>query len=242
MRQLFPEPGGDVDPAAVYGSPTGVRLNMISSADGAATAGSKSGGLGGPGDKVVFAALRGLCDVILVAAGTVRAEGYGPARIPPEVQEIRRARGQAPVPPIAVVSRSGNLDYGSAFFTEAEVPPIVITGEAGRPRVEAGAPKAEVLVAGDGDVDLRRALSELTARGLRSVLAEGGPTLNGQLLAEGLVDELCLTLAPRITGGDARRIVTGPDLPGATGTWTLASILEDGGYLFLRYLAADRAS
>jgi riboflavin biosynthesis pyrimidine reductase len=236
MRQLFPDAGGDVDLAAFYASPAGVRLNMISSADGAATVGSKSGGLGGPADKAVFAALRGLCDVILVAAGTVRAEGYGPARLPPEVREARRARGQAPVPPIAVISRSADLDYGSKFFTEAEVPPIVITGEAGRVKLETAAPKAEVLVAGDEGVDLARALAALSERGLRSVLAEGGPSLNGQLLAAGLVDELCLTLAPRLVGGDARRIVTGSALQ--TGApWTLTSILEDEGYLLLRYLA-----
>jgi riboflavin biosynthesis pyrimidine reductase len=239
MRQLFPEAGGDVDLAALYGSPAGVRLNMISSADGAATVGSKSGGLGGPADKAVFAALRGLCDLVLVAAGTVRAEGYGPARIPPEVREARQARGQAPVPPIAVISRSADLDYGSKFFTEAEVPPIVITGEAGRVKVEAAAPKAEVLVAGDEGVDLARALAALPERGLRSVLAEGGPSLNGQLLAAGLVDELCLTLAPRLVGGDARRIVTGSALQ-AGAPWTLASILEDDGYLFLRYFAPNR--
>jgi riboflavin biosynthesis pyrimidine reductase len=147
MRALFPDPGGEVDLAAVYGSPAGVRLNMISSADGAATVGSKSGGLGGAADKAVFAALRGLCDVVLVAAGTVRAEGYGPARIPPELREARQARGQAPVPPIAVVSRSGDLDYSSRFFAEAEVPPIVITGETARAKVKANVGSAQVLVA-----------------------------------------------------------------------------------------------
>ena len=239
MRQLFPDPGGEVDLAAVYGSPPCVRLNMISSADGAATVGSKSGGLGGPADKAVFAALRGLCDVVLVAAGTVRAEGYGPARIPADVREARRARGQAPVPPIAVVSRSGDLDYSSRFFAEAEVPPIVITGEAARAKVQANAGAAQVLVAGDDGVDLSRALSELSSLGLRSVLAEGGPSLNGQLLAASLVDELCLTLAPRLVGGDARRIVTGGEtLDG--GPWSLVSVLEDGGYLFLRYSAPTR--
>lgn len=239
MRQLFPDAGGDVDLAALYGSPAGVRLNMISSADGAATVGAKSGGLGGAADKAVFAALRSLCDVVLVAAGTVRAEGYGPARIPPEVREARQGRGQAPVPAIAVISRSADLDYGSKFFTEAEVPPIVITGEAGRVKVVTGAPKTEVVVAGDDGVDLARALAALSDRGLRSVLAEGGPSLNGQLLAGGLIAELCLTLAPRVVGGDARRIVTGSALE-AGAAWTVASILEDDGYLFLRYLAPGR--
>lgn len=238
MRQLFPGPGGDeVDLTEVYGSPPGVRLNMISSADGAATMGSTSGGLGGPADKAVFAALRSLCDVVLVAAGTVRAEGYGPARLSREVQEARLARGQAAIPPIAVVSRSGDLDYSSAFFTQAAVPPIVITGEAARAKMEPEVPVAQVLTAGDDGVDVARAVAALADVGLRSVLAEGGPSFNGQLLATGLVDEFCLTLAPRVVGGDARRIVTGPPASAAVG-WHLASVLEEDSYLFLRYRAA----
>ena len=135
MRQLLPEPA-EVDPvaahaAAVRPAPEGrpwVALNMVASVDGATALDGVSGGLGGPGDKAVFRALRGVADVILVAAGTVRAEGYGPPRTPPELQEARRARDQAPFPRIAIVSGSLGLDPTSRVFAEAPEPPLVFTG------------------------------------------------------------------------------------------------------------------
>ena len=108
MRQLFPSPVGPVVPADVYGDPPrtgpggrpGVRLNMIASVDGATTVAGVSGGLGGGADHELFALLRSLADVVLVAEGTVRAEGYGPSRVP-----------------VAVVTRSCRLDWESPFFT-----------------------------------------------------------------------------------------------------------------------------
>ncbi len=93
---------------------------------------------------------------------------------------------------------------------------------------------ADVLVAGDAEVDLARAVELLGERGLRHVLAEGGPSLNGALAAAGVIDELCLTLAPLLVSGDAKRIVTGPALVPPP-ELTLRSLCEEGGYLFLRY-------
>jgi hypothetical protein len=118
MRQLFPSPVDPVDPADVYGDPPragpggrpGVRLNMIASVDGATTVAGVSGGLGGGADHELFALLRSLADVVLVAAGTVRAEGYGPSRVP-----------------VAVVTRSCRLDWESPFFTAPVARPIVVT-------------------------------------------------------------------------------------------------------------------
>jgi riboflavin biosynthesis pyrimidine reductase len=118
MRQLFPSPVDPVDPADVYGDPPragpggrpGVRLNMIASVDGATTVAGVSGGLGGGADHDLFALLRSLADVVLVAAGTVRAEGYGPSRVP-----------------VAVVTRSCRLDWESPFFTAPVARPIVVT-------------------------------------------------------------------------------------------------------------------
>src|SRR5580658_1525233 len=107
MRQLFPLPG-DVDPVDAYGRLTAtnsgrpaVRLNMIASVDGAATVDGRSGQLGGPPDKAVFATLRSLADVVMVGAGTMRAEGYGPARLADDARARRRDSGLPPVPPIA---------------------------------------------------------------------------------------------------------------------------------------------
>src|SRR3954452_15153851 len=106
MRALVPTPSDTVDLEAAYAVGVNappdrpfVRINMISSLDGAIAVNGRSGLLGGPGDRQVFHALRSLADVILVGAGTARAEGYGPARIDPDAQERRRARGQHPVPP-----------------------------------------------------------------------------------------------------------------------------------------------
>ena len=236
MRQLLPVVLDEIDPAEAYADlPDGVRLNMIASVDGATSVEGLSGALGGPPDRRVFAALRSLADVILVAAGTMRAEGYGPARLPADVQDARRRRGQAPVPPIAVVSRACALDWESPFFAEATARPLVVTVE-GAPAENRrrAASVADVLVAGSGDVDLAAAIGALRRRGFRSVLAEGGPSLNGQLAAAGLLDELCLTVSPTIVGGDSRRILTGPFLA-APVRMRLWSVGEDGGFLFLRY-------
>jgi riboflavin biosynthesis pyrimidine reductase len=241
VRQVFPVAVDPVDPVLVYGqgmsSGSGrfLRLNMIASVDGAATLAGLSGGLGGPADHRVFMALRSLADAVLVAAGTVRAEGYGPAVLPAEVQEARRARGQAPVPPIAVVSRSAQLDWESRFFTAATVRPIVVTVATAPAEARARAAQvADVVLAGESDVDLSRAVDDLAERGFNSVLAEGGPGFNGQLAAAGLLDEVCLSLSPRLVGGDVKRILSGPALPVPL-TLEPVTVCEEDGFLFLRY-------
>jgi len=229
VRQLFPVPVDAVEPLDVYrdlpvveGRPA-VRLNMIASVDGATAVDGLSGGLGGPPDRKVFAALRSLADVVLVAAGTVRAERYGPAALP-----------------IAVVSGSLQLDWETPFFAAATHRPIVITHR----RAPADAARrasqvADVLAAGEGAVDLALAVARLGERGFGHVLAEGGPSFNGALAGAGVLDELCLTVAPWLVAGDAKRIVTGPPLvpPPAL---ALRSLCEEDGYLFLRYRLPGR--
>src|SRR4051812_31971693 len=104
-----------------------VRGNMIASLDGGATADGKSGGLAGPGDRAVFTHMRLLADVILVGAGTVRAENYSGAQFSPAQRQARQRRGQAEVPPIAVVTNRGVLDHDAKIFTRTEVPPLILT-------------------------------------------------------------------------------------------------------------------
>jgi riboflavin biosynthesis pyrimidine reductase len=224
MRQLLPTPVDPVDPMAVYGDlpvapgRPAVRLSMIVSVDGATTLAGVSGGLGGPADHTLFAVLRSLAEVVLVAAGTVWAERYGPSSTP-----------------IAVVSRSLRLDWDAPFFTAPLARPIVVTvAQAPADRLAQAAALADVVVAGDRDVDLAAALAAFADRGWRAVLAEGGPTLNGQLARAGLLDELCLTLSPRLAGGDAKRILDGPSLHAAAGL-QLCSVCEQDQFLFLRY-------
>lgn len=241
MRRL--EPGAEVGALeAVLGERPAppdrpwVLANMIASADGAATADGRSGGLAGPADKALFRALRSVPDVILVAAGTVRIEGYGPARPGDEVRRAREARGQTPVPPIAVVTGSLAMDWDRPFFTEAVARPIVITVAAADPeRLAAAEAVADVIVAGGERVDLAAALRALRERGVRIVLTEGGPSLVGQLIAGDQLDELFLTVAPKLVGDEAIRIARGPQ-PEHPRELRLAQTLEQDGELFLRYL------
>ena len=244
MRQLLPVPIATVDLVDAYAHEAPapgqlfVRLNMIASVDGAVTVDGTSGSLGGPGDHAVFQALRSIADVVLVAAGTARAEGYGPAVLPEAVRESRVAEGRSPVPAIAVVSRSCNLDFDSPFFTTASVRPLVVTvAAAPTDRRARAAEVADVIVAGDTDVDLSRALGAISDSGARSVLAEGGPSFNGQLAGGGHLDELCLTLSPKLVGGDARRILTGEVLA-MTSALHIVTVCEEDDYLFLRFSVA----
>ena len=250
MRQLLPAggPPGEVDPgqlACLYAYPPAgrpwVRANMVASVDGAASVGGRSGGLSGRADREIFGLLRSLADVILVGAGTARAEHYRPAR-PATIRPELRA-GRSATPPIAIISGRLDLDPGVALFTAA--PPdartIVITCErAPHEQQAAVAECADVVVAGAEQVDLKAALEALRARGYRRVLTEGGPHLLGQLAAAGLLDELCLTISPLLAGPGPGRIVGGETIPGGL-PLTLGHLLADEGFLLGRYtVAADK--
>jgi len=244
MRMLFPDWAETVDPAQVYadlpranGRPS-VRLNMIVSVDGGTSWNGVSGALGGPADKALFQVLRSLTDVVLVASGTMKAEHYGPAMLPQATQDARRQRGQTAVPPIAVVSRTCRFDWKAPFFTAATGRPIVITvSDADATDRARAAEVAEIIVAGAHDVDLARAMHELGTRGARTVLAEGGPTLNGDLARARLLDELCVTLSPLLASGDAKRIIAGSTLDELE-RLRLRSVCAEDDYLFLRYWPA----
>ncbi len=244
MRCLWPDPVDDVDAfelvAAELRRPPGDRpwvlVNMIASLDGAITVEGRSGGLGAPADKAMFAALRGIGDVILVGAGTVRAEDYGPARPSAATRAARAARGQAEVPRIAVVTRSLELDPDSRFFTEAVVPPLVITCESSpAKRRRALEAHAEVVVAGVATVDLAVALRRLGALGAGVVTCEGGPRLNGELIAADLVDEWDLSIAALLVGEDSDRAAVGPRPPVPL-PMQLDRLVEGDGLLLGRWL------
>ncbi|MGC0420208.1 pyrimidine reductase family protein [Embleya sp. AB8] len=246
MRRLLPvaDPAGepDVDLIEAYAYPPGrtwLRANMVASLDGAAQApDGLSAGLSSPADKRIFGVLRGLADVVVVGAGTVRAEGYRPPRAKPAYAAARAAAGQLPAPVIAIVSRSLALDFTAPLFTEALTPTIVITCEQAPPEnLAAAGVHGDVLVAGREQVDLASALDTLAARGLTRQLTEGGPRVLGRLAACGRLDELCLTLSPLLTAGPADRILTGPELAEGL-SMRPASLLEEDGSLFARYIRA----
>jgi riboflavin biosynthesis pyrimidine reductase len=246
LRRLLPEPAADVPVADAYhrlvpATPTrpAVRANMIASVDGAAVAGGLTKALGGPADRAVFFALRSLADVIVVGAGTVRAERYGPVRLSDQARAWRVGNGLPPVAPIAVITASAHLDWQSAFFTKAEQRPLVITVASVEPdAISRAAEVADVIVAGDTRVDLAAALAALGQRGYTNVLTEGGPILIGEFIAAGLLDELCLTIAPKLVSGDAFRIVNGAGLETPANV-DLRHVLVADGYLFLRYTASS---
>jgi riboflavin biosynthesis pyrimidine reductase len=231
---LYPIPADPVDPVVAYddmpvvqGRPS-VRLNMIVSVDGGTSWNGVSGALGGAADKQLFGILRSLADMILVASGTMRAEHYGPVVAPPG----REAAG------IAVVSMSCDFDLSSPFFQAATKRPIILTVEsADADRRKQAAEVADVVIAGDDSVDMKIAVQELGARGAKHILAEGGPTLNGELAQAMLLDELCVTLSPTLASGDSKRLLAGSTLE-MLARLQLHMICEADDYLFLRYRRA----
>ena len=218
-----------------YAYPEGrwVRANMVSSVDGAASLDGGSRSLSGPPDMRVFGVLRALCDVILVGGGTVRAEDYKPVRIGPTRAAIRARHRLAPCPPIAVLSRTLNLDLAGQLFTQAEARTIVITTCTDEARLAAARAVADVIVHED-TVDLGLLLDQLAERQLEHVLCEGGPSLLTDLLAADLVDELCLTCSPQLVArDDVRRLTTSLETPVQL---SLAGCRTEDEFVFLRYL------
>lgn len=216
-----------------------VRSNFISSLDGGATSDGKSGGLAGPGDKALFGLMRELADVIVVGAGTARVENYGGAQMSAAARQARRERGQSEVPPIAIVTQSGLLDRDMKVFTQTEVPPLVLTAAAALPATrERLGPAAEVLSCSGTDsaaVDITSVLAVLAGRGLLRVLTEGGPSLHATFIEADLLDELCVTLAPVLVGGRARRIATGAGQV-QTEMRRAHLLADEAGYLYTRYV------
>jgi riboflavin-specific deaminase-like protein len=246
VTQLLPRPAGDVDALRLYSDVDRparpdrpyVVVNMVSTVDGAISVDGLTKGLGSPTDRAIFLHLRDVTDAVLVGAATVRAERYGPARPSPEVQARREAGGQAPRPPIVAVSRSIDFDWETPFFTDADPRPILLVpADADPARLARARRSGDVIAGGEGDVDLVAALGALRRRGIEVLLCEGGPSLNAQMLRAGLVDELCLTVAPMLTGGTQRRgIFAGP---GEVSSLPLAisHVLEEDSFLYLRYCA-----
>lgn len=242
LDDLYADLAAEVDAAfgagldADLASPAGgarpyLAVGMVASVDGAATVDGHTGALGGAADQVAFRRLREVCDVVLVGAATVRVEDYGPPRPRPGSVERRRARGLADRPRVAVVTGSGRLDPDSRLFADPDhVPLVVTTATADVGHLDG---RAEVVRCGEGRVDLAAALAALGERGLLRVLCEGGPSLNAQLLAADLVDELFLTVTPVLLGGDALRVVEG--VPAPRRDLELVSLHHHAGELVLRY-------
>ncbi|MFG2353417.1 pyrimidine reductase family protein [Streptomyces sp. NPDC048521] len=225
-------------PEPAPGAPrTWLRANMVSSLDGAAQHEGRSQPISSAADMRIFGTLRALADVVVVGAETVRQEGYRPAKARAEFAGARKAAGQGPVPAIAVVTASLELDFSLPLFTSPLVPTLVLTGAAAAPDRVAAAERAgaRVVIAGEGmGVEPARAVRALADLGHTRLLTEGGPRLLGQLIAAEVLDELCLTISPMLTAGDAQRIAGGPSVA-VPRRFDLVSLLEEDGFLFGRY-------
>jgi riboflavin biosynthesis pyrimidine reductase len=250
MQLLWPSSdSADVDVhqhyAAGWLDDGGVRVNFISSADGAASANGLSRPLQTAGDNTVFAALRDLADVILVGASTAAAEGYRPSVPGPRRQAVRASYGLEPAPAIAVVSGSLSIDLAASLYTEAVAAPTIVITASSAPvarrndiidlaGTETRLQLLEVPAAESGGVDFAAAVAELRDQGYRRILCEGGPRLFASGVAAGAVDELCLSYAPMLVGPGGPRIVGGDGWP-APARLELIGLLAEDSALFARY-------
>lgn len=226
--------GGIAELAALYADPPdGVRANMIFSADGAAAFGGRAGPLSCPTDQQLLRILRSFADVVLVGAGTARAENYGPVRLTEAEHARRRREGRATAPPLAVVSRTGELP--PTLFGNPDQPPILVTcAQANARHGLSEGDRWQVVVAGEESVDVVRAVALLRERGMHNVLCEGGPTLLDQLVDADAVAEVCVTLAPALAASQPVGHRPQSPLP-APVDMRLCHAVAHGDYLFVKY-------
>ena len=193
-----------------------LRVNMVSTVDGAANGESgKSGSINNDADKAVFDALRAQADAIIVGAGTARTEGYRVAAVP-----------------LVIVSRSGQVPDGLREAPTGKVLLVIPQSSPGRDDAIATLGADNVIVVGESQVDLPAMKAALVDRGLTNLLSEGGPSLLRDLLDSGAADELCATIVPRAIGGVHPRIVMGPSV---AVDFELAVLLEQDGTLLARW-------
>jgi riboflavin biosynthesis pyrimidine reductase len=223
MRRLLPDPGptsvseqletyrpweeaGEERPL--------VAMNFVATVDGRATIEGRSGPIGSHIDTEMLVGLRTRFEAVMIGAGTMRAERYGPMK-----------------PLVVLVSGRLDLPWDAPLFTDEAGEAVVFTASEAEPPETAATVE---IVRHEGAVNLREALRHLRQeRGIAALLSEGGPHLFAQMQSDGLVDDLFLTIAPKLSGGEAPRIIEGP-LP-AVDELELAWLLEEGGELFARY-------
>jgi riboflavin biosynthesis pyrimidine reductase len=247
MDQLLPRPQLDIDPFEVVvgerrersGRPWLV-VNMVATVDGAIEIGGLSGPIGGEGDRTMFRALRAMADVILVAGGTARAEDYGPPVSDERVSVTRERRGQSPIADLAIISASVGFSTSDRVFADGHRPTIFTVEDPPPDRVADLDAVADLVRLGRDSVDPSAVLDALGRGGSRVVLCEGGPALNAQLIAADLVDEVCVTVAPKITAGRSRRLSWGDH--GTVRGLQLDRVFTQDGELYLRYLRGSDAS
>lgn len=230
LTDLYRHPGG-----------AWLRANMISTLDGAATGpDGVTGSINGPADHRVFASLRALADVIVVGAGTVRAEAYRAPRVPDRLRPGRRERGQPDHPALAILTRSGHLPQ--SVLTDDPSPWVFTTARNSHlDDLRRSLPAERLHVYDADDVDLAVMRATLADAGLTVQLTEGGPRLLAALLAAGQVDELCLTWSPSLVGGAAPRILDAAGWLDPPANPRLVHLLHADGFLIGRWVIGPTA-
>jgi riboflavin-specific deaminase-like protein len=241
MRRLIPDPGETTveqqldayRPWEQAGEERPfVATNFAVTVDGRATIAGVSGPIGSDADTEMLSRLRGRFDAVMIGAGTMRVERYSRLASKQETRERRERLGLPPDPLMVLISGRLDLPWDAPLFTESGGRVLVFTASEAEPPETATSLQ---LIRHEGAVDFTAALRYLCAEhGVRALLCEGGPHVHSQLWAAGLVDELFLTTAPRLTGADAPRILEGdvlPDIAELELTW----LLEQDGELFARY-------
>lgn len=251
IERLHPDPGPVTIPELLAGVRPGERpaaqrphvfLNMVVSVDGRAALDGRSRGLGDDADTLMFGELRVLPDAVMIGSGTLRAERYGRLVRDPERRARRVAAGLEADPVAVLVSRGLDLPWDAPLFAAPEQEVVVYTGQDGAEPPDVDARLDVVRLPDPGH---RAALAHLRSeRGVRSVLCEGGPTLNGRLLADDLVDELFLTTAPLLAGDTGEPGLVAGQALSPPAPLDLVWVLRHGSELFLRYAVrrADTAS
>lgn len=240
MRRLLPDPG----PTTVAEQLDGYRpwlepreerplvaVNFVATVDGRATIEGRSGPIGSSTDTEMLSRLRSRFDAVMIGAGTMRAERYGRIAADPEVRARREGDGLPPDPLVVVVSGRLDLPWDAPLFSDGGGRVLIFTASEAEPP-ETATPLQ--VIRHEGAVNLAEALRQLRSEHeVRALICEGGPHLHFQLQDGGLVDELFLTVAPKLAGGEAPRVLEGP-LHGVA-ELELTWLLEEHSELFLRY-------
>lgn len=240
IRRLYPDPGPTAVVDAVHeldliaAAPTDrpyVVTNFALTVDGRATLHGRSGPIGSPTDTEFLVCLRTRVDAVMIGAGTMRAERYGRPVADPGKRGRRERRGLSQDPLLVIVSGRLDIPWDAPVFGDRGARVLIFTNSDAHPPDTV----AEVrVVRHEGAVDLREALGHLRReRGVRALLCEGGPRLHAQLIEAGLVDELFITRAPKLGGGDGPGLVV--DLPELERPLELVWLLDADGELFARY-------
>ncbi len=240
MRRLIPDPAetsveGQLETYRPWEQPHDdrpfVAMNFATTVDGRASIGGVSGPIGSATDTAMLAGLRNRFDAVMIGAGTMRAERYGSLIASQEKRERRERLGLPHDPLMVIVSARLDLPWDAPLFTEGGGRVLIFTASEAEPPETATSLR---VVRHEGAVDLSEAMRHLRhERGIRALLCEGGPRLHAQLEAADLVDDLFLTIAPKLAGGEAPRIIEG-ELP-RIAALELSWLLEEDGELFARY-------